>query len=111
VIEIPIHTYQATVNSVVSDTVKQSNIRLSYVVQVPTGENTIYQINHSGNTSDDGAILTAGERLAFNWRDDGYEVVNNACRFLTISSSSDIRVIEVLAKSRADFIRITGTER
>ena len=108
---MPIHTYQKTVTTDISDVVKNSNIRLSYIVQVPAGETTIYQVNALGETSSDGAELRAGERLAFNWRDDGFEVVNGACRFLTSSSSSDIRVIETLAKSRADFLRITQGER
>lgn len=108
---MPIHTYQTTVTTSISDVVKPSNIRLSYIVQVPAGETTIYQVNALGETSSDGAELRAGERLAFNWRDDGFEVVNGACRFLTSSSTSDIRVIETLAKNRDEFLRITQGER
>lgn len=108
---MPSVSFSKTVTTDVTDVLRPSNLRLSFVIIVPSGETTIYQVNNSSETTTQGAPLTAVEKVSMDWTKEGYEVVNGAFRYRTAAGSSDIRVIENIAKSRAEFIRITQGER
>lgn len=110
---MPTHTYniEVTTSGKDNDTVRNSNLRLSYLVQCLSGENAVYIVNNSADDVSKGAVLTSGKDYGMNWRDDGFENVNQKLVLKTSTGVSDVRVIETLAKNRESFLRITQGER
>lgn len=107
---MPSITYTHTTKTTSTDTVRNRNLRLSFFIQNPKTGNTVYRVDNSSQTTSDGIEFGAGDIYKMNWRDDGLEPTNQAQRFITSSSTNDLKVVEVLANSLEEFKRITKTE-
>ena len=102
-----VHTSQVTVSTSQTLLVPSTLRRLSYVVSVPSTSSTIYITNNSGTTSGTGTPIVANGTFRMNWFDDGTQNTNRPLKALTSSGNSDVRVIETLADTPEDYIRIT----
>ena len=84
--------------------------RLSWIVQNPSSGSTQYLVNTASDTSSTGLVFNAGDTLRMNWFDDG-ENVNNRVVFITGSGTADLKVVETLAESQAEYNAITKDRR
>lgn len=107
---MPSITYTHTAKTTSTDAVRPRNLRLSFFIQNPKTGNTVYRVDNSSQTKDDGIEFGAGDIFKMSWDSDGWEPVNQAQRFITSSSTNDLKVVEVLASSLEEFKRITKTE-
>ena len=108
---MPVRTYTHTSTTEGNNQcLRNETKRLSWIVQNPSSGSTQYLVNTASDTSSTGLVFNAGDTLRMNWFDDG-ENVNNRVVFITSTGTADLKVVETLAESQAEYTAITKDRR